>query len=56
MRFVSGACHGDELGYLFRVNLSADKIPQPDEETLIVRSQMVRLWANFAKSGYGHFL
>ncbi|XP_045537697.1 venom carboxylesterase-6 [Papilio machaon] len=45
-----GACHGDEMGYLFyfsRLNYRLD-----DESTeLVVSRKMVQMWTNFAKTG-----
>ncbi|KPJ18206.1 Venom carboxylesterase-6 [Papilio machaon] len=45
-----GACHGDEMGYLFyfsRLNYRLD-----DESTeLSVSRKMVQMWTNFAKTG-----
>ncbi|KPI92286.1 Venom carboxylesterase-6 [Papilio xuthus] len=45
-----GACHGDEMGYLFyfsRLNYRLD-----DESTeLAVSRKMVQMWTNFAKTG-----
>ncbi|CAH2094603.1 unnamed protein product [Euphydryas editha] len=45
-----GACHGDEMGYLFyfsRFNYRLDD----DSPELKVSKKMVQLWTNFAKSG-----
>ncbi|XP_053613793.1 carboxylic ester hydrolase [Plodia interpunctella] len=45
-----GACHGDEMGYLFyfsRLNYRLDD----DSTELAVSQRMVQLWTNFAKTG-----
>ncbi|XP_063539334.1 venom carboxylesterase-6 [Cydia strobilella] len=45
-----GACHGDEMGYLFyfsRLNYRLDD----DSPELAVSRRMVQLWTNFAKTG-----
>ncbi|XP_013183727.2 carboxylic ester hydrolase [Amyelois transitella] len=45
-----GACHGDEMGYLFyfsRLNYRLDD----DSPELAVSQRMVQLWTNFAKTG-----
>ncbi|KAJ2953331.1 hypothetical protein O0L34_g919 [Tuta absoluta] len=45
-----GACHGDEMGYLFyfsRLNYRLDD----DSTELAVSKGMVRMWTNFAKTG-----
>ncbi|KAM3956544.1 carboxylic ester hydrolase [Aphomia sociella] len=45
-----GACHGDEMGYLFyfsRLNYRLDD----DSPELAVSKRMIQLWTNFAKTG-----
>ncbi|XP_075982764.1 carboxylic ester hydrolase [Anticarsia gemmatalis] len=45
-----GACHGDEMGYLFyfsRLNYRLDD----DSTELAVSRRMVQMWTNFAKTG-----
>ncbi|XP_026760793.1 carboxylic ester hydrolase-like [Galleria mellonella] len=45
-----GACHGDEMGYLFyfsRLNYRLDE----DSPELAVSKRMIQLWTNFAKTG-----
>ncbi|XP_026315216.1 venom carboxylesterase-6-like [Hyposmocoma kahamanoa] len=45
-----GACHGDEMGYLFyfsRLNYRLDD----DSTELAVSRRMVEMWTNFAKTG-----
>ncbi|CAD0203924.1 unnamed protein product [Chrysodeixis includens] len=45
-----GACHGDEMGYLFyfsRLNYRLDD----DSPELAVSRRMVQMWTNFAKTG-----
>lgn len=46
---VTGACHADELGYLFKMDL----LPSSDTplEDLEMRRKFVRLWTNFVKTG-----
>ncbi|XP_045467758.1 juvenile hormone esterase-like [Harmonia axyridis] len=44
-REVKGACHGDELIYLF---YHSDEI-SPSESDLVTRERLVRMWTNFAK-------
>ncbi|XP_058123887.1 juvenile hormone esterase [Anopheles coustani] len=48
---IPGACHADELSYLFLMRLANYDV-QPDTEAAQVRRVMCRLWTNFAK--YGH--
>jgi len=44
-----GVCHADELGYLiFSPHLDVELEGTPEET---VRSQLVRMWTNFAKTG-----
>ncbi|CAH0690199.1 unnamed protein product [Spodoptera exigua] len=46
----AGACHGDEMGYLFyfsRLNYRLDD----DSPELAVSRRMVQMWTNFAKTG-----
>ncbi|KAK7862760.1 hypothetical protein R5R35_002522 [Gryllus longicercus] len=43
-----GACHADEIGYLFRVELNDPDLPS-DDPAALVRRRMIRLWTNFAK-------
>ncbi|XP_017774502.1 PREDICTED: esterase E4-like [Nicrophorus vespilloides] len=45
----TGASHVDDLGYLFKHNLSSDVEENSIEDTLI--RKMVKLWTNFAKYG-----
>jgi len=44
-------CHADDLGYLFRVgHMDPDLDPEsPETKT---RSRLVKMWTNFAKTGY----
>lgn len=47
---LPGACHGDEIPYLFRVEmLKVDLEPGTPEYVTSVR--MAKLWTNFAKTG-----
>jgi carboxylesterase type B len=49
--WLSGVCHADDLGYLFRVgHMDPDLDPEsPEAKT---RSRLVKMWTNFAKTGY----
>ncbi|CAH2083287.1 unnamed protein product [Euphydryas editha] len=44
---LDGACHGDELGYLFDMN--EDETPSVEDQKVIDR--ITTLWTNFAKYG-----
>ncbi|XP_075235208.1 juvenile hormone esterase-like isoform X2 [Lycorma delicatula] len=46
---LSGAAHGDELGYLFLVN-KHDKMISSDKSEYQIREQMSKMWTNFAKN------
>ncbi|XP_034250349.1 venom carboxylesterase-6-like isoform X2 [Thrips palmi] len=48
---VRGACHADELGYLFKMDLlpSSDNVPIKD---LKMREKFVKMWTNFVKFGH----
>uniref|UniRef100_A0A182QBC1 Carboxylesterase type B domain-containing protein n=1 Tax=Anopheles farauti TaxID=69004 RepID=A0A182QBC1_9DIPT len=48
---IPGACHADELSYLFLMRMANFDVKQ-DTEAGRVRQLMCRLWTNFAK--YGH--
>uniref|UniRef100_A0A182SFL0 COesterase domain-containing protein n=1 Tax=Anopheles maculatus TaxID=74869 RepID=A0A182SFL0_9DIPT len=48
---IPGACHADELSYLFLMRLANIDV-KPDSEAGRVRQLMCRMWTNFAK--YGH--
>ncbi|GLG93752.1 Esterase FE4 [Gryllus bimaculatus] len=45
-----GACHGDDLAYVFDTAAFPAKLP-PDSSALVARKRMVRLLSNFAKTG-----
>ncbi|KAJ4435620.1 hypothetical protein ANN_18236 [Periplaneta americana] len=47
---LPGACHGDEITYLFRVDLLPVTIDEgtPEYQTSL---RLARMWANFAKTG-----
>ncbi|PNF42094.1 hypothetical protein B7P43_G10291 [Cryptotermes secundus] len=45
-----GVCHSDELGYLFRMG-HMDPDLDPDSPEAKTRSRLVKMWANFAKTG-----
>ena len=49
-----GACHGDDIGYLFHSSLTPDMHLDPDDDSLKMLRRMVMMWTNFAKSGYRH--
>nr|ACI42858.1 carboxylesterase [Harmonia axyridis] len=44
-RTSTGVAHAEELGYLFRRNISASA------DDVLTRTRMIRLWTNFAKYG-----
>lgn len=45
-----GACHGDELGYMFHFGVLNIRLDNSSTE-LQTMSKMTRLWTNFAKYG-----
>ncbi len=47
----TGACHGDELGYLFPVEMMPAEDVRPGDVDLLVRDRWTRILANFAKHG-----
>ncbi|GAB0095021.1 Carboxylic ester hydrolase [Sergentomyia squamirostris] len=47
----NGACHGDDMFYLFKMKMM-DMDVEEESEAFKVRATMCRLWTNFAK--YGH--
>ncbi|XP_067007340.2 esterase B1 [Anabrus simplex] len=47
---LKGACHADELGYIFRQYLSDAKFP-PDSPEMVTLRRMTKMWTNFAKTG-----
>lgn len=50
LMLLPGACHADEIPYLFRVEmLKVDLEPGTPEYVTSVR--MAKLWTNFAKTG-----
>lgn len=46
-----GACHADELGYLFHGKLSGNG-PESNSSEMKMCRLMSKLWCNFAKTGY----
>ncbi|XP_067001134.2 juvenile hormone esterase isoform X2 [Anabrus simplex] len=46
----AGACHADEVGYLFRME-KFDWDLSPNSPDAVTRSRMVKMWTNFAKTG-----
>jgi carboxylesterase type B len=46
---ISGVCHADDLGYLFKNMLTPNVEPGSEEDIGIKR--FVKLWTNFAKFG-----
>ena len=49
---MPGACHGDELGYLFHMSFlpTKDELPS-DCHALVMRKTFVKMWTNFVKTG-----
>uniref|UniRef100_A0A8D8PTT0 Carboxylic ester hydrolase n=1 Tax=Cacopsylla melanoneura TaxID=428564 RepID=A0A8D8PTT0_9HEMI len=47
---LPGACHVDELGYLFYIEM-AGILPEPGSSDEKVSDNMTTLWTNFAKTG-----
>ncbi|XP_068084705.1 juvenile hormone esterase isoform X2 [Anabrus simplex] len=45
-----GACHADDLGYLFH-SRSVDPDMAPDCPEALTRARVVKMWTNFAKTG-----
>jgi carboxylesterase type B len=45
----SGPCHGDELPYIFHVDMLRKMDPKSPEMRTVER--IVKLWTNFAKTG-----
>lgn len=48
--FVSGACHGDELAYLFKPNILDSKI-LPGTKDYATMETLTKIWTDFAKFG-----
>lgn len=46
---VVGACHADDIGYLFKNDFTIDL--SPDSPEIMAVRRLVRLWTNFAKYG-----
>lgn len=46
---ITGACHADDLSYIFKPILSEKVKPGSEEE--IYMKRFIRLWANFARTG-----
>ncbi|KAE8736595.1 Carboxyl/Cholinesterase 65 [Frankliniella occidentalis] len=46
---MPGACHADELGYLFNMDLLPEA--PSDSHAYVMRNIMVKLWTNFVKFG-----
>lgn len=44
-----GACHGDDMFYLFKMKF-VDMDVEEDTEAFRVRNQMCKMWTNFAKT------
>lgn len=44
-----GACHGDDMFYLFKMKF-VDMDVEEDSECFQVRNKMCRMWTNFAKT------
>ncbi|XP_077300183.1 juvenile hormone esterase [Arctopsyche grandis] len=45
-----GACHGDEMGYLFKFSAINIRLDEKSTE-VYVKKKMVKMWTNFAKYG-----
>lgn len=45
-----GACHGDEMGYLFKFSAINIRLDEKSTE-VYVKKNMVKMWTNFAKYG-----
>lgn len=50
---ISGACHADELSYLFYAQIFGFA-PKADSPEIRMCKTMSKLWSNFAKTGYVH--
>lgn len=50
LQFFLGACHGDDLGYLFKNFFTPGTLDFESLEGKTVK-RMVKLWTNFAKTG-----
>lgn len=48
---ISGACHADELSYLFYAQIFGFA-PKADSPEIRMCKTMSKLWSNFAKTGY----
>ncbi|XP_053674681.1 uncharacterized protein LOC128724987 [Anopheles nili] len=48
---IPGACHADELSYMFLMRLANYDV-SPETEEANVRKLMCRMWTNFAKHGH----
>lgn len=48
--FISGACHAEELQYLFPIAKELFVSASPTENDLKLRDIMTSLWVNFAKT------
>lgn len=49
--FISGACHADELLYLFPIGKELFISAAPTKEDTQIRKAITELWVNFAKTG-----
>ncbi|CAI6351175.1 unnamed protein product [Macrosiphum euphorbiae] len=47
---IKGACHADDVNYLFHSKLSG-VVPKPNSPELEMCKMMGKMWSNFAKSG-----
>ena len=48
---LPGACHADELFYIFKIVYPGFEFPEMSENSEIVRKTMCTIWTNFAKCG-----
>lgn len=46
---ISGACHADDIGYLFKTGVTPELEPGSIEDITVKR--MTKLWATFARNG-----
>lgn len=51
-----GACHAEELQYLFPIGQELFVSAVPTRQDLELRDLMLRLWVNFARNGYATLL
>lgn len=52
---ISGVCHIDDIGYLFDMSVVNLEVGNESPEMKTIR-RMVKMWTNFAKTGYVTFV